>query len=359
MGASASIITSSLDKGFTALNHSLGYIGSSIDTANNHLANISGTLGNINSNLEDTNKNLQTLGRATAHGFAALHRDLENNNRLQLAANEKLSNIHKSLYALSFMIGQGFSRLYNQFTISNTLLNDILTELKIPETQRERRYHIEEGSKYLAMALADNDKFYFEDVIDEFEKAIAIERKDFFSWYNLGFIYLRSTDFLDIKKAAGAFERYIHYAKAEIVQRKNNNLAQQLDNVYLMMAEIKYLQQSLPDAVSYADKCECLREKADFMKAKYLSATYQRDNQKMAADIFHTLLDANPLLSLQILEDNDLIANDYITQLLETLRQETVNKAKNQLLAIKNECNNPARLLDLKEIETLIQKTHI
>lgn len=350
LGASASIITSSLDKGFTALNHSLGYIGSSIDTANNHLANISGTLGNVNSNLEDTNKNLQTLGRATTHGFAALHRDfsvlhkdLEYNGQLQLATNEKLSDIHKSLNALSFMIGQCFSRLYNQFTISNTLLNDILTELKIPETQRERRYHIEEGSKYLAMALADNDKFYFEDAIDEFEKAIAIERKDFFSWYNLGVIYLRSTDFLDIKKSTDAFERYIHYAKAEIAQRNNKNIEHQMDNVYLMMAELKYLQQLPQDAVSLTENCKCLREKADFMKAKYLSATYQRDNQKMAAEILHTLLDVNPLLSLQILEDNDLIVNDYVAQLLEILRQEAVEKSKKSKQLINNRISEYVR----------------
>jgi len=372
LGASASIITSSLDRGFTALNHSLGYIGSGIDTTNNQLTNISSTLGDINTNLETTNKNFQTLGMATTQGFAALHRNIGNVNEnlktLGMATTQGFSTLHSdlkniqtSLNALAWMTGQGFSRLYNQLSISNTMLNGILTELKIPETQRERRYHIEEGTKYLSMALVDNDKFYFEDAIDEFEKAIAIERKDFFAWYNLGFIYLRSTDFLDIKKSSDAFEQYIHYAKAEIAQRKNRNLEQQLDNVYLMMAEIKYLQQSLQDAVLYTEKCVCLREKADFMKSKYLSATSQRNNQKIAAEILHKLLDTNPLLSLQILEDNDLIANDYITQLLGTLRQEAINKAKKQFLKIKNEVLNLLKKFpylqtpDLNTIENLIQ----
>lgn len=363
LGASASIITSSLDKGFTALNHSLGYIGGSIDTANNHLANISGTLGNINSNLEGTNKNLQTLGRATVHGFATLHRDfsvlhkdLEYNGQLQLATNEKLSDIHKSLNAVSFMTGQGFSRLYNQFTRSNTLLNEILTELQIPETQRERRSHIEKGSKFLAWALADNDKWYFKDAIDEFGKATDIEPTDFFSWYNLGFIYLRSTDFLDIQKATDAFERYIHYAKVEIAQQKNKDLEHQMDNVYLMMAELKYLQKLPKDAVSLTENCKCLRGKADFMKAKYLSATYQRDNQEMAAEILHKLIDANPLLSLQILEDNDLIANEYVTQLLESLRQEAVGKSKKSKQLINNRISEYVR--EISDYNTEINLSH-
>ena len=53
------------------------------------------------------------------------------------------------------------------------------------------------------MAILRNDKYYFEDALDEFNKSIAIERKDYFSWYNIGIIYLRSPYGFDVLTEEG------------------------------------------------------------------------------------------------------------------------------------------------------------
>jgi tetratricopeptide (TPR) repeat protein len=317
IGSTANMLSSSLDRGFGTLNNSLISIDSGINTVN---------------------KNLIALENTTVQGFSAL-----NNN----------------LFALRNMVGQCFSTLYTQLRLSNHLLNDVLTELKIPETQRERRYHVEEGAKYLSNALVKGGKLYFEDAFDEFSQAIAIERKDFFSWFNLGIIYLRSKEHIDISKAIDAFERFGHYAQAEVMHKKNQNLEYQIDEAYLYLAEAHYLQKKLADAISETERCTILKAKADFMKVKYLSATNDKTNKQKAADILSKLINKEPYISLQVKLDNDIDENEFVTDLLEELRKGTVEKANSLCLKIEESLKNDYHIRQTEEkiskIRSLLQ----
>lgn len=317
INSAATMLTSSLDEGFTKLNNSLVRIDSGIDTANAHLSNIHSGINAVNTQLSDVNRNLNALGN---------------------------------------MVGVGFSKLYAQSRISNVLLENILTELKIPETQRERRYHIEQGTKYLSIALANGDKFYFEDAFDEFNKAINIERKDFFSWFNLGIIYLRSIEHIDTSRAISAFERFIHYAQAEAMHKKNQNLEFQIDDAHLYIAEAYYLQRDFGNALEAAQKCKHIKEKADFMRVKYLSATNHPSNQNSAKELLKELIQKNPYITLQVLQDDDILQNKFVIDLLETLRQDAVKKA-NDLFGKVEKTPTPSTFYrNLVQIRVLLQK---
>lgn len=323
MGQVAAGITSSLDRGFTAMHHSLGCINEGIAETNTHLGNIHSSLGTLNENVGQTNQHLKYLTTATMRGLSALYQE-------QKVTNHQLQNINQSLRAMGSMIGQGFSLLSERLNTTNTLLKNVLDELRIPETQRERRFHIEEGAKYLAMALKENDKFYYEDAIAEFETAIQIERKDFYSWFSLGFIYLRSVHHINIAKAVDAFERFVHYARAEAIQRNNQALKLKIDEAYLLMAEAKYLLQNPYEAIQLTERCESNKEKALFMKVKYLSFMGDDGSQQRAADILRDMLHQNPFLSLQVLEDVDIIKNKWVVSMLDQMRCEAIAEVSKQ-----------------------------
>lgn len=314
-------LTASLDNGFYALGYGLA-------TANNTLSGIQSGISELNVSVAQANKSIQQLGDVTVQGFSVLHKGIS-----QLIKAQNMANL--SLQAISSMIGAGFSMIRTCLFTLNNKLDAILTELKIPEIQRERRYHIEQGAKYLKMAILRNDKDYFDDALDEFNKAIAIESKDYFSWYNIGVLYLRSPYNLNSDKAIKAFERYLHYAEAEYQYSNSISLKSQIDEVLLLMAEAQYIDNHIQKAIECTTRCDKGNIKAKLMRVKYLSATREINFQKEAASILHTLLKENPLLSLEILDDADILSNKVVISLLERLRIEAVNEAKIQYISTK------------------------
>ena len=307
IGSVANMLTSCLDKGFTTLNSSLIKIDSGIEIANVHLSNINRGVNTANTHLSNINADIQ--------------------------------NVNNNLIVLGKLVGQGFSMLHNQLSQSNKQLGQILQELKIPETQRERRYRIEEGTKYLTLALQNGDTLYFEDAFDEFNTALTFEKKDWFSWFNVGLIHLRSKEHVNPQKAIDAFKRTVHYGQAEITYTKNVNLEHKIDEAYLYMAEAYYLQQEYKSAISETEQCLHAKDKANFMRVKYLSATNENQNKQIATEILSKLINQNPYITLQVLEDDDILQNEQIINLLEKIRAEKNKEAKSILTKIKCEDN--------------------
>lgn len=296
-------LTSSLEKGFTQMEIELG-------KANQQLSN-------INSNLSD-------IGNSVTRGFSDLRAG-------QIHTQELLEGFRKQ-------VGKSFEFVIQKIELSNIYLAAIYQEMKIPEFQRERRYYMEQGIKYIKIAIKENDKLYYEDAVNAFQKAIEISPDDYFSWFYLGYIYLNSTYFLDINKAKESFEHYIHYVRPEIESSKQTRLIHQLDSVYLYMAEISYLKGELDDAVEWTNKC-APNEKVIFLKAKYLSASSDNSHKcYMAAQLLKEVISKNPFLSLQVLEDADLISNDSVITMLNLLKNEAVSRAKSIVNGIKAKC---------------------
>jgi hypothetical protein len=317
IGSVANMLTSSLEKGFNTLNSSLIKIDNGIETANLHLSNIRSGVNTANTHLSNINAGIQ--------------------------------NVNNNLIVLGKLVGQGFSVLHNQLSQSNKQLGQILQELKIPETQRERRYHIEEGTKYLIFALQNGDALYFDDAFEEFNTALTFEKKDWFSWFNIGLIHLRSKEHINLQKAIDAFKRMVHYGRAEIAYTKNENLEYKIDEAHLYMAEAYYLQQEFKNAVLETEQCLHTKDKADFMKVKYLSATNEKQDKQLATEILSKLINQNPYITLQILEDDDILKNEQVLSLLEKIRVEKNKDARDIFTRIKL-----GDTQEVKQIELLI-----
>lgn len=324
MDSLAKGLTSSLEKGFIQMEIGFG-------KANQQLSNI--------------NENISGLGNSVSRGFTAIKQE-------QIRTQEILEIFRKQ-------VGKCFDLILEKLEISNMYLSNIYAEMRIPEFQRERRYFMEQGIKYLRIATKENDRLYYEDAVDAFRKSIDISPDDYFSWFYIGYIYLNSTHFLDIIKAKDAFERYIHYVRPEIESSKQPRLIQQLDSVYLYMAEISYLNGELDDAVKWTNKC-APNEKVIFLKAKYLSASQDNSHKcYTAAQLLKEVVRENPFLSLQVLQDTDLISNDSIIDMLNLLKDEAISTVKSMIKSVKAKCKqydgfNQA-YMEVLRIEQLLQ----
>lgn len=269
--SAANMITASLDDGFSLMNQ----------------------------RMYEVNETLQTVNANIIEG-----------NRLQARTNQEIQSLNKNMVIALSVINSNISQATNVLKCRlqqvSAVLQVILEELKIPESQRERRYHIEEGIKYFNMGMKTGDCLYFDDAFDEFNTAISIERKDFFSWYYIGMIHLYSKNHVDIEKAKSSFEKYFHYAAALPSRHEL------FDEALLMKAECLYIEQNAEGAFKVVESILGNSFKASLRGVKYLSAMKSTDKQVMAASIFKGLVEKNPYIFMQILEDADIISNDYI-----------------------------------------------
>lgn len=310
--SAATLITSSLDDGFSLMNsrmmevnsnlqsidRGIGAVNQTLQQGNQILSSIDGGINNLNRGVEAVASGIGTLNRNMMAGMAALN-----------------SNISQAASAITYQLQQ-----------SEVVLRQILDELRIPESQRERRYHIEEGMKYFNKGMQSGDCLYFEDALDEFTTATTIERKDFFSWYYIGMIHLYSKEHINPEKALSAFDRYIHYADA--LPQKHNLF----DEAWIMKAECKYLMQDMDAAFGFVEKVMTGSDKAALRGMKYLSATGDSYKQQQAVEILKHLMQKNLYIVMQVLEDYDLVNNEYITVFLNDYRTKIVNEISQQVL---------------------------
>lgn len=333
--SAANLITSSLDDGFMLMNqrmvevnNNLGAIGQGIDTVNSTLQQGNHILSDIDKGIVQTNRGIAQMNR----GINAMASAINTLNSNMIAGMSQLDkNMVAGLSAINDNISQCATMLQYQLQQIEYVLQAILNELRIPESQRERRYHIEEGMKYFNKGMKSGDCLYFEDALDEFTTATSIERKDFFSWYYIGMIHLYSKDHIDFDKALSAFDRYIHYADA-LPQRHN------LFNEALMMkAECYYLKQDLGQAYQTVERIVPTNVKAALRAMKYLSASGVVDKQCQAVEILKQLIEKNPYIVMQVLEDFDLVSNKYILQYIKDYKKEITEEIKrNKALSEKS-----------------------
>lgn len=286
MQSVASLVTTSLDEGFSRMNQRMFELNDTLHIVNNNI---------IEGNRLQA-KNIQEIQ--------------ELNRNMVIALSAINTNITQATNILKYQIQQ-----------ATAVLQAILDELKIPESQRERRYHIEEGIKFFNMGMKTGDCLYFEDALDEFDTAVSIEKKDYYSWFYIGMIHLYSKNHIDIDKAQSSFERYFHYAAA--LPQKH----ELYDDALIMKAECYYLEQNLNDAYKTIDSIINDNIRASLRGIKYLSASGIADKQIMAVSILKNLVEKNPYIFMQVLEDADILCNEYII----TYIRDYTKKVKNEI----------------------------
>ena len=341
--SAASLIASSLDDGFSMMNtrmmevnsnlqnigQGIGVVNQTLQQGNKILSNIEGGINQMNRGVSAVASGINTLNNNIIAGLSALNQ-----------------NMTVGMAVLSENISQASIKILYQLQQCEIVLKQILGELRIPESQRERRYHIEEGMKYFNKGMQSGDCLYFEDALDEFTTATTIERKDFFSWYYIGMIHLYSKEHLDLEKALSAFDRYIHYADA--LPQKHNLF----NEAWMMKAECKYLMQDMDAAFGFVEKVMTGSDKAALRGMKYLSATGDSYKQQQAVEILKHLMQKNPYIVMQVLEDYDLVNNEFITEFLNGYRAETAKEISQQLLL----CEKKMEQYPLSSYKTYFKK---
>ena len=103
--------------------------------------------------------------------------------------NDNLYGIRDDINGVSRLVGHGFSLVVEQLKITNRYLGQIENLLRIPDSQKQRVNHINEGIKYLQSAFQQSAvSDFYTDALEEFQAFETIEKKDFFALYHIGFI---------------------------------------------------------------------------------------------------------------------------------------------------------------------------
>ncbi|MDT5120624.1 MAG: hypothetical protein QOC96_106 [Acidobacteriota bacterium] len=260
------------------------------------------------------------------------------------ALGDSLGDIEHGISRLSNLVGHGFSLLVEGQRITHQYLGQIQNLLRLPDSQKERVYHIEEGMKYLHNAFKQraNSDFY-KDAFDEFNEAKGGENKetkDFISLYYIGYIHLKSSklELHNPQKAESNFRNSARYYLAEHSAggtNFSNNLLQSGNNfilgaaeAYLHAADACYIQGKISEAVELAEEAwKILPEltKAGLMQSKYLAANNQVSE---AVKVLEKAIRMDRSLSMYVPNDEDLYSKPEIRDLIEKLRVEAVQEAK-------------------------------
>lgn len=103
--------------------------------------------------------------------------------------------------------------MVEQQRLQHIELKRIAELLMIPDSEKERIHAITLGIKFFTNA--SKDRSLFSDALEEFLKAEALQKQDYFVLHRIGCIYLFAPDHMDIDKARDYFTRAAKYASVE------------------------------------------------------------------------------------------------------------------------------------------------
>jgi len=326
----------------------------------------------INSLLQENNATAQNINKGISNICSTLDSGFELLGNHLSEINSGIQTISSQISALSCLLDWKLSALIEGQQITNSLLGNISNLLKIPDSQKERVYFIEEGLKYLKNALMEQwDSDYFEDAYSAFNDALSKESKDYISLSKLGFIHLFSKKYLDFAKAEDCYRKAFRYANAELMAGGtsfSNTLnplnidLNAIDNIHLVSyvesmfycARACALQNNFAEAIKFTS--EAYNKVPTFLNAAYEEAKYLCLNGEVdkAVPLLKEIIEKDEFQTLKIIGDPDIICHDEVNQLLEELAQQKFSELKEKLDYLnQNIENDPIFLQILKEANSL------
>ena len=101
--------------------------------------------------------------------------------------NCNISELRGEISAMAAMLDWKLSLMIEEQRLTNELLGQVVQLLRIPDSQKQRAYHIEQGMKYLKNALREGiDSTFYADALEGFKAAERIERKDYITLNRIG-----------------------------------------------------------------------------------------------------------------------------------------------------------------------------
>ncbi len=328
---------------------------------------------NFNSLSENTKVQLQNLATTICgsleEGFNQLSQELGEVNWRLNDINEGIIEINEGIGRMHSMLDWKTDVIIENQRISNFYLGNIISILKIPDSQKQRGYYVEQGMNFLQNAMDEGPKSdYYRDALEDLLKAKDIEEKDFFVLHKLGLIYLNSSTHLDAEKAAESFKSSIRYARAllkvaknakEILYDKEKTFSK--ERILIEMASALdyasrcyYITGNLSEAIDLIKQAHELfpgNPEYGFQLAKYLAANR---NEHDAFEILKKVLEIDKYYSVKILTDEDFTSKAIIVEQLQNLLQNLISEASEKLRhlssIIRSETLAKKRLMDLQDL---------
>ncbi len=294
-------------------------------------------------------------------GFSALEK------QLGLVSNQ-LTEISDSLQGIDSRLGL----LVDEAKTSNLLLENVAELLRIPESQKQRQYHIEMGLKFLKNALKDED--LYQDALTELLDAEKLMPSDYFVLHRIGMIYFFVPALGNLEKAAEYFTRAGKYAAVEsdpnaarlsniLNKRVNKRFGEQEDSSSHEIAEMaaeSYLQAGaalyalgrFEEAAKMAEKAvkqQPEEPKHRFFSAKYLTRAGKPD---AAVSNLQKAVELVPAMALAAVGDFDLNKAQPILDLLNHLDAEVCGQLQRNIKTLRDWPQNGYRHQEVQQLAT-------
>ena len=339
----------------------------------------------VSQNRKDLQSTLNTASVEQKQAFQQVCGTLDNgfsevSQHLQ-EINCNISELLGEISAMAAMLDWKMSLIIEEQRLTNQLLGQVVRLLRIPDSQKQRTYHIEQGLKYLKNAIREGiDSTFYADALEGFREAERIERKDYITLNRIGQIYLYSRQHMNIPVAEEYFLKSAREAFAEanasgspaaspwvakvkqllavgdkinaiklVREATSLGLREAKDLVesgayaseaaaseytvataeaYMYAGRACYLQQKLPQAAAHASNAYRLVPEfveAGFEQAKYLAANNQDDE---AAAVLQTVISKDRYFAVKTLNDADLGTKKSVLRLLADFHAKATSKAK-------------------------------
>ena len=311
--ATAKTVTSSLEDGFSAMNYSLSSLEEKTRISNQIMQGISHGIAETNMQISAMTSGVHRMADSLNMGFS------------RLISRQEI--INGNLKAISSQIDRGIDAIKIAIDSTCAGIYAIYSELRNPEFVRQTRWHAEQGTKFLRLAIEKKDLSYYDDAYESFDELIKIDSKDSVGWFYLGYLYLYSPHHINISKAETAFDKYLHYAESE------KSVLYLWEEACRYKANCRYLASDVKDAVATLNKIEKPSLKTLELYVKFLSAS--EETKKSAVNYARQMFEQNPFAIMMLLQDEDVMRNEEIVIFLRRLNESEKEKAQKLLAETK------------------------
>jgi len=284
-----------------------------------------------------------------------------------------LQGVENAIYQLTDTLETHLKMMINEQRYNNMLSENIALLLKVSNSQKERQVNIEKGLKFFNDSLRDPS--FFDVSLRFFKKAEGDDDTDYFVLDKIGLIYLSSKEHKNYDEAIKYFTKAVRFSKVDThpssirlanilvgdiskpLHKQNTTIdyIKYLTGQSLLWISVAYYEQAkFSESIKYANEAYQIAPTlldAGFTLAKSLAASNQNIE---AAKVLEPVIRQNRNYSLKTLCDIDLAPKKEINNLLEKLRQETVNEALSRFNKCKSKILSNSKGNDLlNKIECL------
>lgn len=326
----------------------------SSDATNYQLAEVRRTLQTISPESKENFERLTTKVCGTLEsGFKSIVSEISETNELIAESNWRLNEVNESINRLHSMLDWKTDMIIEEQRITNFYLGKIIKLLKIPDSQKQRGYHVEQGLTFLKNAIFEGTKSdFYTDALEEFQKAYEIEAKDYFTLHKLGLIYFNSLKHYDPEKADAFFRNSARYSRAAANAAPNtggvnyrvhdesplskDTLLTECASALNYVSRCNYVLNNKSDTIQFAKDAYEINKKNPEYGLQLAKAYAANDNVSEAIPILSETIDLDRNYFTKCITDPDFISRKKIVDFLDEKATHYFHKVKNRITHLKS-----------------------